>query len=136
MEVHLHEYRTGPYLGISSSALLAVAEDAAGIGLDIGPTLAGRLHRLARAGIGLPRPIARTLGREFDFDLNRIRLRPEGSMLSRTICNASAFCLGTGIFLSSLALECGDAASLDILRHELTHLAAGPGISSHPLLGP
>ncbi len=116
-----------PRLCNGLTALAAVAEDAAGIGLDIGPALEGRLHRLARGGIGLPRPVARTLGREFEFDLGRIRLHlgPEVDAIADGL-NTSAFCLGVGIFLSRSVLECGGAVTLDILRHELTHVAAGP----------
>ena len=108
--------KRAPYLGISSSALLAVAEDSAGIGLDVGPALADRLHRLAQGGIGLPRPIARTLRREFGFDLSRIRLHagPDVDDIANEL-NASAFCLGTGIFLSRFALAGGDSARLNIL---------------------
>lgn len=116
-----------PRLGVGLTALLAVAEDAAGIGLDIGPAVEGRLHRLARGGIGLPRPVARTLGREFDFDLGRIRLHvgPEVDAVADGL-NATAFCLGMGIFLSNSVVECGNAATLEILRHELTHVVADP----------
>jgi hypothetical protein len=114
-------------LGIGLTALLAVAEDAAGVGLGVGAALQGRVRRLARGGIGLPRQVARTLGREFDLDLGRIRLHvgQEVDAIAAGL-SASAFCLGVDIFLSRSVLECGDAATLAILRHELTHVAAGP----------
>lgn len=118
-----------PRLCAGLPALTALAEDAAGIALDIGPALRDRLHRLARGGIRLPRPLARALGREFDFDLGRARLHvgPEVDAVAAGL-NSSAFCLGWDIFLSRSVFESGGAAAVDTLRHELTHIAAGPAL--------
>lgn len=104
----------------------ARAEDALGCGLAIGEALASRLKRLDGGGRPLPSRLARGLGRELDADLGPVRVHAGREAAAWAAgCGAAGFCLDRHVFLGRAARS-SRAACLDVLRHELAHVALRP----------
>ena len=110
---------------LSPAVKAALCEDVAGCGTPVDASLAARLSRIGTGGRPLPRRLARTMEREFACDFSRIRLHVgPGVDETAALFGADAFCVGTNVFFRSDVLNRTDGTPhLDVLRHELAHVA-------------
>jgi hypothetical protein len=117
--------KTRQVLNVRPSVSAALWEDAAGVGVEAGPLLAARLSRFRRGGSCLPRSLLRTMEQEFGCNLSRVRLHVGLDVDEMAaVFGARAFCLGSDVFLGRGARHGrGGALRLDVLRHELAHVA-------------
>lgn len=105
----------------------AIWEDMMGIGRWRGEGLAARIAAIARDGRRLPVSMARIFERGFGCDFSRVRVHVGGEVDQVAArLNATAFCVGTDIFLTTGVLDSRSPdLGLTVLCHELAHVRNG-----------